>query len=400
MSRTLRVLHVIPSLGPQRGGPSVVARTLVEGLAQAGLEIVVATTDDNGLARLDVPLCRPVIENGVTYWYFPRQTRFYTASWPLAVWLARHVGDYDLVHIHALFSFASLAAAVAAAQRHVPYIVRPLGTLSHYGMRQRRSWRKTLLFHLLDRHAIRGAAAIHFTSEQERLEAADLHVPHRPIVIPLPVDLHEATLNRASGGLRARYPQLVGRTVALFLSRLDPKKGLDLLLPAFAQAHSADPRLALVIAGSGDTPFVAGLKAHAEALGIGSVVVWAGFVEGATKLEALIDADFFVLPSYSENFGIAAVEALAAGLPTILSNQVGIHHEVATAGAGLIVSCAIPPLADAIIRLGGDAALRQTMGRAARQFAESHYNTQAVIGQLTKLYLALADRPTAATPVA
>lgn len=387
----MRVLHVIPSLGPQRGGPSVVARTLAEGLAQAGLEIVVVTTDDNGLERLDVPLCRPVVKNGVTYWYFPRQTRFYTMSWPLAAWLTRHVGDYDLVHIHALFSFASLAAAAVAAQHHVPYIVRPLGTLNHYGMQQRRPWLKTLSLHLLDRHAIRGAAAIHFTSEQERIEAADLRVPHRPVVIPLPVNLHQAMLQSAVGGLRARYPQLVGRTIALFLSRLDPKKGLDLLLPAFAQAHRTNPHLALVIAGSGDTHFVAGLKAHAEALGIGTAVVWAGFVEGETKLEALADADFFVLPSYSENFGIAAVEALAAGLPTILSNQVGIHHEVAAAGAGLTVPCEIAPLSEAINYLGKNTDLCQRMGQTARQFAQSHYSAQAVIGRLVDLYQELVE---------
>ncbi len=101
----LRVLHVIPSIGPLRGGPSFVIRAMSEGLAAQGCEIDVVTTDDNGPEqRLAVVLGRPVRENHVTYWYFRRQMRFYTVSWPLSRWLGRHVADYDLVHIHALFS--------------------------------------------------------------------------------------------------------------------------------------------------------------------------------------------------------------------------------------------------------------------------------------------------------
>src|SRR2546422_889665 len=94
-----------------RGGPSVLVRTLASGLSRAGIETHIATTDDNGPERLRVPLGVPVVQEGVTYWYFSRQTRFYTFSWPLAHWLARHIPEFDLVHIHALFSFAALPAA-------------------------------------------------------------------------------------------------------------------------------------------------------------------------------------------------------------------------------------------------------------------------------------------------
>ncbi len=396
MTRALRILHVIPSLGPQRGGPSVVARSLAEGLAQAGMTVDVATTDDNGTGRLQVPLGQPVAEGSVSYWYFPRQTRFYTGSWPLARWLARQVGSYDLVHIHALFSFASLAASTVAARRGVPYIVRPLGVLNRYGMARRRPLFKRLSFALIERHILANAATVHYTSAQERQEASDLGVPHRAVVIPLPVDLDLAALNNAVGGLQASYPQLIGRTVALFLARLDPKKGLDLLLPAFAEARRADSRLALVIAGSGDNAFVADLKATATRLGIKPHVVWTGFVEGQAKLEALASADFFVLPSYSENFGIAAVEAMAAGLPALISDQVGIHYEVTAAGAGLVVPCETEPLAQAILQLGSDPGLRQAMGRSAHELARGHYSPQAVIGQISDLYQELAAGPTPA----
>jgi glycosyltransferase involved in cell wall biosynthesis len=126
MSTAMRVLHVIPSIGPVRGGPSVVIRTMAKCLAKAGIEVHVATTDDNGRGRLNIAGSAPVVEENVTYWIFPRQTRFYTFSFPLTRWLWKHIGEYDVVHIHALFSYTSVAAALCAKVAGVPYIVRPL----------------------------------------------------------------------------------------------------------------------------------------------------------------------------------------------------------------------------------------------------------------------------------
>src|ERR1700735_4553184 len=94
-----KILHVIPSVGTLRGGPSVMVRSLARSLSEAGFEAHIATTDDNGPERLAVPRGVPVVQQGVTYWYFQRQTRFYIFSWPLTSWLARHVPEYDLVHI-------------------------------------------------------------------------------------------------------------------------------------------------------------------------------------------------------------------------------------------------------------------------------------------------------------
>lgn len=394
----MRVLHVIPSLGPLRGGPSFMARAMAHGLARAGVEVELATTDDNGPGRLTAPLGRPVTERGVTYRYFPRQTRFYTASAPLAAWLARSAGRYDLIHAHALFSFAPLAAAATAGLAGVPYLIRPLGTLSPWGMHNRRPLLKRLSFRLLDRRALAGAAAVHFTSEQERAEAAALGVPHRAVVVPLPVELDQAGVLRASGRLRARHPSLAGRTVVLFLSRVDPKKGLDLLLPALAAARGRHPELALIIAGDGDAAYVAQLRHEAGRLGLAEAVVWAGHLDGDDKLAALADADLFALPSYAENFGVAVVEAMAAGLPVLISDQVGIHREVAGAGAGLVAPCEPGPLADALALLAGDAVLRGAMGERGRQLAQDSYAPDAVIRQLVELYAAIVETPRRRAP--
>jgi hypothetical protein len=134
----VKVLHVIPSVGPLRGGPSFAVRSIATGLAASGIETHVATTDDNGPGRrLAVEFGRPREENGVTYWYFPRQSSFYLYSAPFTGWMWRHAADYQLIHIHAVFSYCSNMAAYIASRLGIPYVVRPLGVLNRWGMEQR-----------------------------------------------------------------------------------------------------------------------------------------------------------------------------------------------------------------------------------------------------------------------
>ena len=220
-------------------------QTMARGLSRVGLEVHVATTDDNGRERLDVPHGVPVVTEGVTYWYFPRQTRFYTFSWPLSRWLARHVREYDVVHIHALFSYAAIPAAFWSSHYGIPYIVRPLGTFNRGGVRNRRPWLKTLSLRLIEQRVLSAAAVVHYTSEQERLEAAELGIVDRSVVIPNAVDMTLTPSGSGVGRFRARCPHLADRRIMLFLSRLDVKKGLDLLLPAFARVRTQYPQAAL-----------------------------------------------------------------------------------------------------------------------------------------------------------
>jgi len=378
-----KILHVIPSVGPQRGGPSVMVRTIARALAQSGMEIHVATTDDNGPDRSCVILGTPQMEDGATFWYFPRQTRFYIFSWPLTRWLAQHVREFDLVHIHALFSYAALPAALLAHRAGVPYIVRPLGTLNRWGIKNRRPWLKKLSFRLIESRILKSAAAIHFTSGQECTEAAALVTDGRAEIIPNPLDAspHSWPL----GAFRARFPHLEGRRIILFLSRIDEKKGLDLLLAAFAHVQQQCPDTVLVLAGSGDPDFVATLRVRAAALGISSSVLWAGFLIGEQKWAALADADIFALPSYSENFGNAIVEAMAAGLPVVISDQVGIHTEIAEARAGAVVPCSVDRLAQQLLDLLADGGLRSSMGQNGRRLCR-RYSPDAVGARMLDLY--------------
>src|SRR5262249_9530024 len=150
----------------------------------------------------------PVLEDAVTYWYFRRQTRFYTGSLPLSRWLARHVADYDLIHIHALFSFATTVAAFWAARRGVPYIVRPLGTLNTWGLENRRPWLKQLSLRLIERRVLANAVAVHFTSTQERDEALLVAPCVRGFVVPNPVVSKGIRRRAEVDEFLARHPEI------------------------------------------------------------------------------------------------------------------------------------------------------------------------------------------------
>jgi glycosyltransferase involved in cell wall biosynthesis len=381
-SERLKILHVIPSIGLARGGPSVVLRTLANAQAALGSEVHVACTDDNGPAHL-TPSDVPDPDGAVRYWIFRRQAYFYTVSFPLASWLRKHVRDYDIIHIHALFSHASVAAARIARSAKVPYIVEPHGLLNRWGMRERRPRLKRLSFQMIETPILRGAAAVLYSSEQEALEAGQLGVEYKSLMIPNPVDLPSTADVR--GRVRASHPELPGRTVVLFLSRLDPKKGLDLLLPAFAKLRESHPEAVLLVVGDGDSSYVASLKRDAQKLHADGGLIWAGFLDGDDKRAVLADADLFVLPSYSENFGMAVVEAMGAGLPVVVSDQVGIHREVSRAGAGFVVNCSPEQIESALSKLTAEPDLRKLMGIRAQGLARQ-FSPENVARRLVEAY--------------
>ena len=393
----LRVLHVIPSLSPSHGGPTVALPLLARALALTGVRVSVATTDDDGPgAHLPIPLGEPgVRKKEATYYYFRKQTDFYRFSWSLSRWLSAHIRDFDLVHIHALFAYPSTAAAGLARWQKIPYVVRPLGVLNRWGMENRRRRLKHWSMRFLEEPILRGAARIHYTSEQEQRQACDAGAGSFPsAIIPLGIDTDVYRDLPPPAVFATRFPVTIGRDVVLFLSRLDAKKGLDLLLPAFAEVNRQAPNSLLVIAGDGAPAYVAGLRAQAAKLGLGeNKVLWTGFLGGAEKAAALGAADIFVLPSYSENFGIAAAEALAAGLPSVLSDQVAIAEDAYAADAAVVVPCQVPALAAALARLLSEPETRARLGVNARQLVSQKFSLEVTGRHLVQLYRAILSLP-------
>jgi glycosyltransferase involved in cell wall biosynthesis len=321
--------------------------------------------------------------------YFPKRFEFYKVSPGFPRWIFRHVRDYDLVHVHALFSFVSVMAAWAARWAEVPYVVRPLGTLNQYGVTQRRPWLKRLSLKLIEGPILRHAAAVHFTAEAEQVEAESLRIPMRGVVIPLGVE--HAQQGEASV-LLAHHPSLKNCRLLLFLSRLDPKKNVEGLLQAYSLFSQTFPGTRLLIAGDGEPSYVAGLKRLAAELKLADSVVWLGHVEGEEKAAALAAAQVFVLPSYSENFGLAAAEALMAGLPCVLGKGVAIADEVTDAGAGLAVEPNPESIAQGLRAVLADDSLRASMASRAAMLAREKYSVDAMGLGLVQLYEGIVNR--------
>jgi len=386
----MRLLHVIPSVAAAHGGPSRAIVIMEKALVALGVSVTTATTDDDGPGRhLACTLNKAVDAEQITRWYFHKSINFYKVAWSFVPWVKQAVTSFDIVHIHALFSFTSIVAAWAARRAGVPYIIRPLGTLTNYGRTQRRPWLKRLSLKWIEGPLLRDAAAVHFTSLDEQREAAECGVPMRGVVIPLGIDAAPVTDDTL---VRSHFSALQGSSYLLYLSRLDPKKNVEGLLHAFAQCHVQLPNTKLLIAGNGTPDYVACLMALATTLGLDKQVIWAGHIDGDLKASALAGATLFVLPSFSENFGIAAAEALMAGLPCVLGQGVAISQDVVTAGAGVAVQTDPASIAAGLMQVLSDPAKQATMAASAAALARSKYSAQAMGVKLVQLYSGLLKK--------
>lgn len=351
-------------------------------LTAVGVTVVTATTDDGQNNR--GPKYEEIASGGgkIIRFYARKRANLYKFAPGIVPWLWSNIRSFDAVHIHALFSFSSVAAGVIACLRGVPFIVRPLGTLTNYGLTQR-ALLKPVSLALIEAPLLRRAAAVHFTSDKELEEARELEIEMHGVVIPLGVeDAEQGNPCR----LESEYPLLEEQKVILFLSRLDSKKNVEMLLDAFAAIFRKNASVVLVIAGSGKQAYVDSLKSRASSLGVRDRVLWLGHVMGQRKDEAFARADVFVLPSASENFGIAAVEAMLAGIACVLGEGVAIANGAADDGAAFVVAARQNDIADGIMRLLADDALRREMGMQARDHALRNYSTEAMATALKQLY--------------
>jgi glycosyltransferase involved in cell wall biosynthesis len=377
----MKVLHVIPSVSPVHGGPSRAIVDIERALTARGIEVTTVSTNDDGAdCTLSVPCGVPVATSCATRWYFSRNTVFFKVSVGLGRWLRENIAAFDVVHAHALFSFAPVAAAFLARRAAVPYVLRPLGVLAPYGMSKHRPFLKRTSFALIERQLLESANAVHFTSLAEKAEAEALGLKCNGVVIPLGIDLD---------GLRQNsiFRRNQGNTFSLlFLARIDRKKNLESLLQALRILLSKYPNLTLNIAGDGDPKYVDTLKSLACHLAIGGHVNWLGYVDSGRKGDVIATADAFVLPSFSENFGIAVVEALAAGLPCLVSHGVAISQEIDKAGAGVVVGFTPVEIAEGIEKVLNNASGMAAMSGAARALATNAFSIDAMGARLEALY--------------
>lgn len=298
--------------------------------------------------------------------------------------LVESVRSIDLMHINGFWLHPTYAAARIAHNNRVPYILRPAGTLAPWCLRNGRfkSWRKTVYLKLVARATMRDAACLQAASEQEAENFRRVGYSGPVTIIPNGVDTAEYTPGDPTEA-EAHWPELRGRPVVVFMSRLSPEKGLDMLIPLWARlVQSGSHRDAvLVLAGPDDRGYQRTVQAIIDKHGIASHILMTGMVQGRRKLALLRRADVFILPSYSENFGIVVPEALACATPVITTTGTPwrLLEEV---GAGRWVKPEPGELACAISELlNMSQSQRKAMGHRGRRLVEEQYTWDAIVAK-------------------
>jgi glycosyltransferase involved in cell wall biosynthesis len=358
----MRILKVVQFYYPfeEMGGPVVKVRALAQALAKRGHEITVLTADWGLSSRngrgLAPERCRwgwRATEQGVEAVYLSSIGRYraLTLNPRVIGFCGSSLKRFDVVHFYGLYDLLGPAVGFYCRREWIPYVIEPLGM---YRPIDRGFLRKALWHWSLGRPFCKGAGSLVATADLERQTLIEEGIPARKIAVRYNgVDSDIAAMAIAARGrFRQKWNVPPGEPVILFLSRLIPRKGADILIDAFAQSCPRSGRL--VIAGpEGETGYLSHLRTHARNSGAGDRVIFAGPVYGEEKAAALADADLFVLPSRYENFANVAAEALACGLPVIVSDACGISSLV-EGKAGLVIPPRIESLADALQRMLGD----------------------------------------------
>jgi glycosyltransferase involved in cell wall biosynthesis len=383
----MKVLHVIPAVAARYGGPSRAIIEMCRALQTQGVELLIAATDADGAGRLPVELGKVIEYQGVPTIFFSRQwSEAFKYSRPLAQWMNANVAAFDVAHLHAVFSHACLTAARACRRKRIPYIIRPLGTLAPWSLRQK-AFRKQVMWNAGVRKMLRAAAALHYTTNEERHLVEDSLQLERGIVIPLPVEASESRPSDTATSCFNLPVELGEHPYVLVLSRLHPKKGLESLIRAFArlvrQKEFRGWRLAL--AGEGEPPYTAFLRQLAHEAGSNGNVMFTGWLEGEAKTVTLQNAALLALPSYQENFGLCVVEALACGVPVLVSPHVNLATEISAAGVGWVAQVDEASLGNVLAEIFRNAKERTRRGDAGRDFARRYLPDQIAL-ELLKLY--------------
>ena len=374
----MRVLHVIPSLAEQSGGPAAAIVPMCRALQTQRIEPLIVTTNE-GRPRADT---EDLLDfEGVPVRFFPVQLgASYKYSRPLATWLGKNVKDFDLVHVHAVFNHAPVAAARACRGAGVPYVVRPLGTLDPWSMKQK-PVRKRLFWFLFAKRLLLAAAAVHYTAAAEKTATEAYLGMNHGYVVPLGVNLNGSTHDDSVANY---FPELAREPYILSLSRLHPKKRLDELIEAFQSL--GDQRWRLVIAGDGPADYLSFLNQKARG---SERISFTGWVEGKRKEALMRGASLFVLPSRHENFGLTVVEAMACGVPVMVTPQVNLAREIDSAQAGWVV--AFKELSNGLAVVMEDNGERLRRGKIAYEYAK-RYSWAKVGTDLADFYRQILER--------
>lgn len=381
----MHILQVIPSYLPEvrYGGPIFATHALCKALAARGNDVEVYTTSHDGSAPQSGT--RNMLD-GIMVNYFPSD-HLRRLSWApgLAANLTETIGAFDVLHLQSTFLWPTWAAARIALKARVPYVLSPRGMLVKEMIRRRNRLVKSAWIALAERANVEQASAVHVTSELEAKELSVFGWKLPPLaLIANGVDQESETGEISPDVAAAIHTQ----PYALFFGRMSWKKGLDRLLHAFAKTQEG----ALVIAGTDDEGLSPGLRKLAAELGLGERVrILPRTMLGADRAALYHSARVFVLPSYSENFGNAVLEAMAAAIPVVVTPEVGAGEIVSQSGGGTIVNAEPEALGRAIALYMDNESRARSVGAAGRLYVKQNCSWEGVAEKMEALYRSLVS---------
>ncbi len=376
----MKVLHVAPSIEQSYGGPTQSLAGYAVASRTVGIDVSIAA-----------PRCTPQdteafkqIAGSIDLNLFPSLGHGgFVTSPDLVAWVRKHARQYDVVHVHGLFNPTSSLSARTAIAAKTPTVIRPFGTLSKYTFYHRRTPLKHVWFARIERPNLKAARAIHFTTDRERSEAEwhGIDFGPRAHVIPPP-------------SLDSRAREISTREddgIVLFVGRINPIKNLEVLIDAWPIVRSKSPDLILEIVGDGDESYVSALRQRVSRIGVDSSVMFRGFLRGEAKEKTLARARMFVLPSHHENFGIAALEAISAGIPVVLSKEVQLADFVENEQLGKITEATPAALAESILDVSTNRLLIDSVRTRGADVVSANFSPAAIGQLLSKMYLAAME---------
>jgi glycosyltransferase involved in cell wall biosynthesis len=398
--KQMKILHTLFSLDPVLGGPSKACLEMCVALALQGVKVSIYSTDYFS-SEESLKAWKETNQNlpaGLEIKMFPVfiLTRGLAFSLQMIKAIKKNVTKFDLVHIHSLYLFHSLFSGYYSRLSNTPYIIRPHGTLDPFLFKRKRPL-KWLMETLFQNKNLKLANAIHYTTEDEMKLAAPNTFGAPGFIIPNGLNISEYESLPTNGYFRQQYPETIGKKIILFFSRINFKKGLDILIPAFIELAQKHSDYHLVLAGPDDSNLLPGIKeqlmkANISLEGPEQKVTITGMLTGKNKLAVLNDSDVFVLPSYTENFGIAVIEAMICKLPVIISDKVNIWREIVADGAGLAGPCNKNWLASKIENLLSKPTLSKKMGIEGHNSVKRKYGWDKIALSLKEKYLELIQQ--------
>lgn len=383
----MKILYITPSLAPEWGGPTTVVTGLTEALVERGVEVSIFTTAKRGEKE---KIIRP---NGVdvrifTHRFLSRFWRSYSPS--INEMLKKEVEKCDIVHIHELWHYPHYAAYKAAKRTKKPYLITPHGALEPWALNYK-SPKKKIYMRLIQKQMLDEASALHAITEAEIEHIHRFGLKNLITVIPNGINPEEFQILPPKEEFEEHYKELKNKKVILFLSRIHPKKGLDILARASGKIVKNRDDIRLVIIGPDSEGYKAEVIEMFESMGILNKTIFTGMLTGREKLTALSRADVFVLPSYSEGFSMAILEAMACGIPIIITNKCNFP-EVKEAGTGIIIEPDAEQLTDSLEKLLDDEDISKQMGKKGKKLIMERYTWNKIAERMIKLYENILDR--------